>query len=86
PSGLELKSLLSSQYWYHLPSTSAGLYLLANSIVYNVFMYFFLGLAKLHKKGYICRSLGQLNYGKYLCVLGKFRSVGQASHCSSFPM
>ena len=31
-------------------------------------------------------SLGQLNYGKYLCALGKFRSVGQASHCSSFPM
>lgn len=37
PSGLELKSLWSNQYWYHFPSTSAGLYLLANSMVIIIF-------------------------------------------------
>ena len=34
PSGLLLKSLLSSQYWYHLDSTSLGSYLLASSRLY----------------------------------------------------
>ena len=38
PSGLELNNLLSNQYWYHFPSTSAGLYLLANSILYFIYL------------------------------------------------
>ena len=36
PSGLLLKSLLSSQYWYHLDSTSLGSYLLANSLTFVI--------------------------------------------------
>ena len=41
PSGLELKSLWSIQYLYHLVSTSDGAYMLANSIFY-IYFYCFL--------------------------------------------
>lgn len=65
PSGLLLKSLLSSQYLYHFDSTSRGSYLLANSIFIDIYKFFIKKHCKvtdfLCKFTYFCKEIIEHN-------------------------
>lgn len=56
PSIFDLKKPLSNQYWYHLDSTSDGLYLLASSI-FILFMFFYSDEYILHNSANLAKIL-----------------------------